>query len=177
MPYLKRYLLWLSCLCIISPTLSAQTLIKSIPMQIHAEIQSGCVLNGSKASGAMLGTIQFGALVLNQALGAASAESTGSLILSCTPGTAISIALNAGDYADNIPTRRQLKHRQKNVRLPYQLYQDSGYKTVWGEGNHSRTVTATGGQDVLTVYAKLLPMAIFPPAGDYQDSVTVTINY
>jgi spore coat protein U-like protein len=146
-------------------------------MQVSAEIKNGCTLNSSKTSGVNLGTIQFGTPVLNRPLEAASTENGGSIVLICTPGTSVSISLNAGSYSNNLFMGRKLKHLQKDIMLPYQLYQDRGYKLVWGEGENSRTITATGGKDVFTVYAKLFSLAAFPPPGTYQDIVTVTINY
>jgi spore coat protein U-like protein len=156
----------------------AETLVKSIPMQISAVIKNGCILNGSVTSGVSLGTIRFGAVALNQPAYAISSENAGSVMLQCTPGTQVSIALNAGKHANNIEGGRKLRQANTGDTLLYQLYQDAAYTKIWGNNvGSSLSMTATGGKDTLIVYAKLMPIASFPSAGSYQDTVTVTVTY
>ncbi|KCZ59657.1 hypothetical protein HY30_13710 [Hyphomonas chukchiensis] len=63
--------------------------------------------------------------------------------------------------------------------LSYNLYTNSGYGTVWGDGTGgSSDVTGTGSGSVqdLTVYGRM-PAGQGEPAGDYSDTVTATITY
>ncbi len=60
----------------------------------------------------------------------------------------------------------------------YQLYQNAGRTTVWGNTPGTDTVpgTGSGASQTLTVYGRVPPQTT-PPAATYNDSVTVTVNY
>lgn len=153
------------------------TLAKSMPMQINAEIKNGCILSGG-GSNIDFGTIQFGDFIVNKELTAISAKNAGSIVLQCTPQALVIISLDAGAHTNSISAGRNLMRANDTTnRLTYQLYQDKGYSKVWGEGTDSKQITASGNEDILTVYAKLVKVDYLPPAGVYSDRVIVTVSY
>ncbi len=62
--------------------------------------------------------------------------------------------------------------------MKYALYSDSGRTTVWGNTVGTNTVSGTYAiaQLPLTVYGSI-PAGQSIPAGNYTDTVTVTITY
>lgn len=89
--------------------------------------------------------------------------------------------IDSGLYASGgISAGRAIKHSTLSNTLKYQLYQDSGHATIWGNGTNggsSQNVTADGTQQTLTVYARLLAQSNLPAAGQYSDTVVVTFTY
>jgi spore coat protein U-like protein len=62
--------------------------------------------------------------------------------------------------------------------LNYQLYSDSARAVIWGNTAGTDTVTGAGTGLAVnhTVYGSV-PAAQLVPAGDYQDTITVSIFY
>lgn len=102
----------------------------------------------------------------------------GTVTVTCTRGTVTHIGLGLGANASG--SQRRMKDGGTNY-INYQLYQDTGRTTVWGNDSSSwftpnpaaapdknpRTFTVNGripsGQDV--------------PAGTYSDTVVATVNF
>ncbi len=96
--------------------------------------------------------------------------SSGSLNVSCSKNTPYSIALNSD---------KTLKNTQDNsIQVPYQLYQDAGFKTVWGSSSQENFAsTGTGTDQNFKIWAKINEGATNVPAGVYNDIVVATITY
>lgn len=98
------------------------------------------------------------------------------LAVYCTPGTEFSIALDGGTTT-NDPSARAMTG--PGGELPYQLYQDAARSVVWGEGSDVMEGTpetvGTGAEETFEIYG-LVPSANFE-AGDYSDTVTVTVAW
>ena len=101
-------------------------------------------------------------------------EAQSQLAVYCTPGTEFSIALDGGTTT-NDPSARAMTG--PGGELPYQLYQDAARSVVWGEGPNAMEdgTTGTGAEETFEVYG-LVPSANVP-AGDYSDTVTVTVAW
>ena len=95
----------------------------------------------------------------------------------CTPGTTYNVGLNAGTSAGATVNQRKMVATGAQV-LNYQLYKDSSRSAIWGNTVGTDTVTGTGTGLALdhTVYGSI-PAAQVVPAGDYADTITVTIAY
>jgi spore coat protein U-like protein len=99
---------------------------------------------------------------------------TANLTSRCTRGSTFTVTISDGANRDG--TSRQMENTgTPGELLRYDLFQDAGYTTVWGN-------TATDDLDVTapnrslqthTIYARL-PEAQDPLVGPYQDVVTVT---
>lgn len=105
-------------------------------------------------------------------------DQTSTITVLCTTGTDFDIGLDAGSHEstpDDITTRRMT---DGSAHVGYQLYQDAGRTTVWGNTVSTNTVSSsgTGNTQGFTVYGRV-PAQTTPPAGSYSDSVTVTVTY
>ncbi|MDK1685189.1 MULTISPECIES: Csu type fimbrial protein [Acinetobacter Taxon 24] len=94
--------------------------------------------------------------------------------LQCPNRTTWKVSLNQGKYALGNSQRRMSNGRDY---INYELYSDSSLSRVWGTTLDSM-VQANGTNQVQTinVYGKV-PKQNFQSAGDYQDTITVTLTY
>ncbi|MEN4914887.1 spore coat U domain-containing protein [Acinetobacter pittii] len=108
----------------------------------------------------------------------------GAVNTTCNFGTPYSIYL--GDGNNRIAGSFRRMTNSNNEFIPYQLYKDSNYSTVWdatggvtnvgGTGGVSKT--GTGSSQTTTVYGKIPQgTAIASRPGVYSDSVVVTVTY
>ncbi len=108
----------------------------------------------------------------------------GAVNTTCNFGTPYSIYL--GDGNNRIAGGFRRMTNSNNEFIPYQLYKDSNYSTVWdatggvtnvgGTGGVSKT--GTGSAQTTTVYGKIPQgTAIASRPGIYSDSVVVTVTY
>lgn len=97
-------------------------------------------------------------------------SSSGSLNISCSQNTPYSIALHSD---------KTLKNTQdSSIQVPYQLYQEAGFKTVWGSSSQENFAsTGTGANQNFKIWAKINEGATNIPAGVYIDTVIATITY
>ena len=100
--------------------------------------------------------------------GTSSGEST-SLTVNCTQGTSYAVALDDGASGG----RRM--SGPSGAALPYDLYQDAGLSQRWGTGANAVPGTGSGSDQTLRLYASIAPVEA--PAGDYNDTVTVSVIY
>lgn len=140
---------------------------------VSATVGSGCVVLTTPVA---FGTYNAGS--------ATPTDSAGSIVVTCTTGTTYSVALDAGasaSTASNVTTRRMTAGTARF--LPYQLYLDNAYATVWGDGANGSSVspasgshTATGLPQSLNVYGRIA-VGQFVTAGIYADTVVATVTY
>jgi len=108
----------------------------------------------------------------------------GAVNSTCNYGTPYSIYLGDGNNRISGGFRRMINGN--NEYIPYQLYKDSNYSTVWdttggvtnvgGAGGVSGT--GTGSAQTTTVYGKIPQgTSIASTPGSYADSVVVTVTY
>ena len=103
-------------------------------------------------------------------------DGTGSVIITCTRGTAATIGLGLGANASG--SQRRMKDATTDY-LNYALYQDSGRATVWGNsgaGLLSPVAAPDKNPRTFTVYGRI-PSAQDVPAGSYTDTVVATVNF
>jgi len=105
----------------------------------------------------------------------ANVDATTTLQTQCTNSTAFQIGLDNGQNASGT-TRRMLG--SSGDLITYELYQDSGRTTRWGNTVNSDTVTGTGNGAVQTntVYGRVAAQAT-PTPGTYTDTITVSVTY
>ncbi|BEN39591.1 hypothetical protein SMKC049_13830 [Serratia marcescens] len=146
---------------------------------VSAVIAGGCAFgSGSGGGNTNFGTINFGERAdVSTNVDVTSTSGAGSLIVTCTPGTAITIALDYGLNGGS-SSNRYLINSQGTRTLAYQLYKDSGYSQVWGTGSLANAIaTFPATTQTYTIYARLFATSNLPPAGTYTDTVTVTLTY
>lgn len=102
---------------------------------------------------------------------------TGSISITCTNGATATVALDFGQNP-NGTTNRQMFDATVSGYLPYNVYQDSAYGTLWGStsGVNTLAVTGTGSSQSVPVYLKANP-TVGAKAGSYTDTIGVTVTF
>lgn len=102
--------------------------------------------------------------------------SSTSLTLTCTPGVTYHVGLDAGGGSGATTSVRVMS--LSTAKLNYQLCQDSGCTTNWGNTNPTDTVNGTASTLVTTipVYGQIAASQGVA-AGVYTDTVNITVNY
>lgn len=142
----------------------SQTL--NIPLTVQATVQKNCTVNATNLAFPPQG-------LLNSVV-----TGTGTITVRCTNNNAFSVALSGGSVANNVAARK-MKHATAADTVSYQLYQDGGYATIWGDGvtgGTPLTGTGTGSNQLFTVYGRV-PVQATPRPGNYSDTVTATITF
>jgi spore coat protein U-like protein len=125
-------------------------------------------------------TLDFGTFALNE-----YNYATADITVNASKGLSYKIALNAGLYYDAGLKLRRMKHSDSENYDTYVLCKDNAHSEQWGdkdygdtypEGTVSGPHTGTGSDQTYTVYGKNYIHSAYP-AGDYSDTVTVTVHY
>ncbi|MDD2720217.1 MAG: spore coat U domain-containing protein [Gallionella sp.] len=140
---------------------------------VTATVANNCTISSAAA-------IAFGAY---DATSGAAATGSGSVVVRCTKGTAITVALdqglNAGVGSTCTAPARQMTAGGVD-RLGYALYSDAAMTAVWGCTAGTNTVGSTSVSAAtlmtLPVYASV-PASQDVSAGSYADTVTVNITF
>jgi len=105
----------------------------------------------------------------------AAIDKTSTITVTCTKDAAFHIGLDGGS-ANDINARVMSDGNGNTVG--YQLYTDSGRTDVWGNtvGTDAMAETGTGTSQDITVYGEV-PAQNTPPAGNYSDTVAVTVTF
>jgi spore coat protein U-like protein len=130
------------------------------PFSVQANITKNCTV--------ITQSVDFGSVGLL----AANVDANGQVRVTCTLSTGYSVGLSVGSFTPT--TRRMLKGSEF---ITYGLYQDSGRSQGWGDtAGTMPTGTGSGLTQNYTVYGRVQPQAT-PSAGNYSDTLTVTITY
>lgn len=151
---------FVAAILVLAPgTALAQT--KTAQFAVRAQVVADCQVTAAD--------LNFGTY---NSSSAASAQSI--ITLRCTPGQAATISLDGGSSGNP-----QARHMQGPANLNYQLYRDAAHQDpintagmAWqlsGQANTGQTVT-------YTVYGQV-PSTQIVPAGNYVDTVRVTVQY
>ena len=108
-----------------------------------------------------------------------SSTGTGSITLSCTPKSDISIAIAASSNSVSY-NPRMMQHFSLTDTLSYNLYTSAAMIKVWGDGTQgTATVEATNVKKNVTpiiIYGKIFPLQNVS-AGSYSEQLVVTITF
>lgn len=146
---------------------------------VSSVITSGCALGTSSGdSVTRFGTLNFGSMssIANN-VDVASTAGAGSVIVTCTPGMSVSIALDYGIHGGSA-SERYLENSDSTAKLGYQLYQDPSHSNVWGTGSLAYSVSSfPDTTQTYPLYGRLFAVSGLPTAGTYTDTITVTLTY
>lgn len=111
----------------------------------------------------------------------APANEETTLSVTCTDTTPYNVGLDAGTAAGSTVASRLLTGTapgNTGTTVDYQLYQNAGRTTVWGNTQGTDTVggTGTGTAQTLTVYGQVPPQDA-PAPDTYQSTVTATVYF
>lgn len=103
-------------------------------------------------------------------------DNTGTVTIRCTKGTVADITLGLGANASG-STRRMVGGVSGDF-LAYEIYQDSGRTTVWGEGADKQTTPAApnNGNQNYTAYGRITAGQDVS-ADSYTDTVVATVIF
>lgn len=96
----------------------------------------------------------------------------------CTSGTAYTVVLDTGANSASLSPRTMAG--TPSGSLNYDLYNDSGRTTIWGDGSGATGTIADTGSGLAkthTVYGRIPASQLGAPAGAYTDTVNITVNY
>ena len=137
----------------------------SAPMQVTATVDSKCNISAGNMG---FGTIQ---------LGGTSPTANSNVTVECTKDTAYSIAFNGG--LNNLSGAYRLKHATLNQYLDYMLSAGGSPNQIIPNQTIQTGVGAGLGSSLATVIA--IQGSINPnsnvSAGNYSDTITVTVTY
>jgi spore coat protein U-like protein len=97
--------------------------------------------------------------------------------VTCTNGSAYTVALDGGTHTGNVAARSMTDGATHS--LLYALYTANTYASIWGDGTASTLTvggTGNGAAQPLTVFGRVAA-AQFVTAGAYSDRITVTVSY
>ncbi|WP_206956029.1 Csu type fimbrial protein [Trinickia acidisoli] len=101
--------------------------------------------------------------------------------VTCTNTTPYNVGLDGGTVSGSTVTSRLLAGTASgntSTTVGFQLYQDSGHSTVWGNTQGSNTVggTGTGSAQSITIYGQV-PAQTTPQPDTYQTTITATVYF
>ncbi len=140
----------------------------STSLSVSASVANNCTISTA--------ALAFGAYDPVVANAASNLDSTGTVTITCTKGAASTIGLNLGSNASG--STRRLTDGSSNY-LTYEMYQDSGRTTVWGNSGAALLTPAVAPSKTarnFTVYGRVTSNQDVP-AGSYADTVTATVNF
>jgi spore coat protein U-like protein len=123
------------------------------------------------------GPLNFGT---NGVLATAINQQT-NVAVTCTNTTPYNVGLDAGTVTGSSVTSRLMAGTATGntaTTVGFQLYQDSGHTTVWGNTQGTNTVagTGTGAAQSIAVYGQV-PAQSTPKPDTYQTTVTATVYF
>ncbi|MBR8044531.1 spore coat U domain-containing protein [Burkholderia multivorans] len=103
------------------------------------------------------------------------------LNVTCTNTTPYNVGLDAGTVTGSSVASRLMAGTSTGnttTTVAFQLYQDAGRTTIWGNTQGTNTVagTGTGAAQALTVYGQV-PAQATPKPDTYQTTVTATVYF
>lgn len=149
-------------------------------LTVQLEIVDGCTVGSGTGGGTDWGSIDFGSHseIISANIDADSTgTSTADIEVICTNGLAYEIGLNNGQNA--VSGQRYVLDSVSSDTVPYDLYQDTGRTTAWGDIGSGNELSASGNGAVQTVvvYGRVPAQATTPSSGTYTDTVQVTVAW
>lgn len=143
---------------------SAMTAAAGTPFNANVTVINNCTIAAANITFATQSTLSK----------AVTGNST--LTVQCTKNDAFRISLSGG-LLGTVTAR--VMTGLTTSRVSYQLYLDSGYSTIWGDGTSGTsqlTGIGTGVVQAVPIYARV-PTQATPAPGVYTDTVTATIQF
>ena len=133
---------------------------------------SAVVVNNCSITTAALAFGNYDPIVANAAV---DLDASGTVTVTCTQGATTTIGLGLGVNASGV----QRRMTDGSSFLSYDLYQDAGRTTVWGDAAPDLLTPAPAPSSAprpFTVYGRV-SAGQDVPAGNYNDTVVATVNF
>lgn len=137
----------------------------SANMQTTANVTSSCQLDTWT-------NVTFGSIAINNTDYTASEAFN----VVCTKGSTWTVSVGAGN---GVQTSRYMLGQNSNDKLYYNLYTDTSYSNIYGDGTQgTNTFNGTGNGNAQTniIQVKMEPNQFVTP-DNYTDNIVLTINY
>ncbi len=138
----------------------------SVPFVVRATNRSSCTVSTTP--------LEFGS---RSAL-TSVIDTTNTISLNCTSGTAYSVSLNNGNSGGTGPAARLMAGTGTTDKVTYGIYLDAARSQAWGNGTIGGVAsgTGTGANQNFIGYGRI-PVQTTPSITDYNDTVVVTVTY
>ena len=149
-----------------SATASAATATSNL--NVSATVTNNCTISTV--------ALAFGSYDPVVAHASANLDGTGTVVVACTKGAVATVGLGLGSNASG--TTRRMTNGSSEF-LTYELYQDAGRTTVWGNsgaGLYSPGAAPSKVARNFTVYGRVVADQDVA-AGSYNDTVVATVNF
>jgi spore coat protein U-like protein len=149
-----------------SATASAATATSNL--NVSATVTNNCTISTV--------ALAFGSYDPVVAHASANLDGTGTVVVACTKGAVATVGLGLGSNASG--TTRRMTNGASEF-LTYELYQDAGRTTVWGNsgaGLYSPGAAPSKVGRNFTVYGRVVANQDVA-AGSYNDTVVATVNF
>lgn len=104
-----------------------------------------------------------------------TASASAQVSLKCPIGTKYTISMDMGQHSAG--NSRQICNDKNNECVNYELYQDPAHSRPWdNHANKLTDISSTGDVQAVPVYGYVAPQR-WPSAGDYKDTIVVTLSY
>lgn len=142
--------------------------------QVNATVAAGCSV--TSGAGGAFGTLDFGRHNgVSAARVATGFVPNTSLNLACTPGVAISMAIDGGQHYGTV---RNLQRANGAERVPYRLYTSASLAANSEIGvNQTLPVSYTNSNNITLPIFAAAQLTGLSPAGTYTDQLTVTLSW
>lgn len=140
---------------------------QSSNLSVSATVSANCSISTTP--------LDFGSI---DTLSASAVDGTGGVSITCTNGSSWAASADVGSGSGATFASRRMSAGSDT--LNYTLYTDAGRTTVWGDGSGSTATvddTGTGASQSITIYGRIPAGQTSVPAGDYADTVSVTVTY
>lgn len=104
-------------------------------------------------------------------------DAAATLVVKCTPNTAYAVDIDDGLHARG-NNRRRMFSASSNRYIDYNVFMDARRASIWGKGS-TKNLTGNSGSGApvsIPVYGRV-PAAFLIAAGDYKDTLLVTLNF
>jgi spore coat protein U-like protein len=105
---------------------------------------------------------------------AANNDTSSATTVKCTPSAPYTVFVSYGANA-GATTQRKLASTTTSAKVNYDLYSDASRTAPWTPSS-GKTGVGDGTEQASTIYGRI-PVQTAVAAGDYTDTVTVTVNY
>ncbi|GEM_PF-2947212 len=102
----------------------------------------------------------------------------GSLEISCSKGSSVTVSMNAGLYGNAAGTQfgmRSMKSQLPSAYVGYDLCRDSDCSTFWTPQGY-QYVSTSDDESALPIWGRIKAPQPTPP-GTYSDTITVTVSF
>ncbi|MHA3890858.1 Csu type fimbrial protein [Acinetobacter sp. GXMZU3951] len=146
---------------------------------IKARVVKSCFVNTNATGAVTAAVIDFGDITsLANNVDADTSGSGGAKVgVLCSNGTSWTLTAGAGNNEASTQRRMITGSGTTVDYLPYNLYSNSARSTQIAVGGNVAVGTGTGNQQTYDVYARIPAGTPLPTAGNYIDTVALTITY